>query len=59
MKMEMTVSKRQHVKFRRRGITQKNTTFRTWQKFETNFQVVYQIWVFTFNVRVLDIKCQC
>jgi len=53
MKVELTVSKRRHLKFRCREITQKNTTCRTRQKFETNLQVIYQICVFAFNVRVL------
>ena len=35
MKMEQSVLKRQHIKFRHWGITQKkHTTFRTWRKFE-------------------------
>ena len=36
MKMEQSVSKRRHIKFRSWGITQKKAynKFRTWQKFE-------------------------
>ena len=34
MNMEHSVPKRRHIKFRRRGITQSNTTFRTRRKFE-------------------------
>jgi hypothetical protein len=36
MKMEQSVPKRRHIKFRRRGITQKkkHTTYRIWRKFE-------------------------
>ena len=44
MKIEQSVPKRQHIKFRRRGITQKkHTTFRTRRQFEIKsyFAVIY------------------
>jgi len=47
-----SVSKRRHIKFRRRGITQKkkHTTYRTWRKFE--IKIIWSlllIWLFRLS----------
>ena len=42
--MEQSVPKRRHIKFRRRGITQKkHTTFRTRQKFEIKIVKAFRV----------------
>ena len=57
MKMEQSVPKRQHIKFRRRGITQKKaTTFRTRRDFEIKNQSIYLYYWQSFRYQHVIVK---